>query len=159
MVLWVWSSCERLTSMISYMVCVLLKLLVGVLWRRSYLHSLHLEVCVEGHDTNYDLHSFSLVLVIFLDVQFFLHWIWDWLEIVITILCSCMSCERWHGYSFISFPNWLWRTWESIGDLLWELFLQVIGICIVDVLETTWIHFFEMLWVDWLYIWYYLLYW
>ena len=39
------------------MVWVLLKLLVGVLWRRSYLHSLHLEVCVEGHDTGYDLHG------------------------------------------------------------------------------------------------------
>ena len=48
---------------------------MGVIWRRSYLHSLHLEVCVEGHDTGYDLHGFSLVLVIFLDVQFFLHWI------------------------------------------------------------------------------------
>ena len=33
------------------------------------MHSLHLEVCVEGHDTSYDLHGFSLVLVIFLDVQ------------------------------------------------------------------------------------------
>ena len=33
--------------------------LVGVLWRISYLHSLHLEVCVEGHDTGYDLHEFS----------------------------------------------------------------------------------------------------
>ena len=41
------------------MVWVLLWLLVGVLWRRSYLHSLHLEVCVEGHDTGYDLHGFS----------------------------------------------------------------------------------------------------
>ena len=68
--------------------------LVGVLWRRSYLHSLHLEVCVEGHDTGYDLHGFSLVLVIFLDVWFHLHWISDWVEIVITGLCSCMSCER-----------------------------------------------------------------
>ena len=48
---------------------MLLWLLVGVLWRRSYLHSLHLEVCVEGHDIGYDLHGFSLVLVIFLDVQ------------------------------------------------------------------------------------------
>ena len=94
---------------------------------------------------------FLLFLVIFLDVQFHLHWIWDWLNIVITGLCSCMSCERWHGYSFISFLCWLWRTWESIGDLLWELFLQDIGICIVDVLETAWIHVFEMLWVDWLY--------
>ena len=84
---------------------------------------------------------FLLVLVIFLDVRFHLHWIWDW--------CSCMSCERWHGY-YISFLCWLWRTWESVGDLLWELLLQVIGICIVDILETTWIHFFEMLWVDWL---------
>lgn len=27
-------------------------------------------MCVEGHDTGYDLHGFSLVLVIFLDVQF-----------------------------------------------------------------------------------------
>ena len=33
------------------------------------MHSLHLEVFVEGHDTSYDLHGFSLVLVIFLDVQ------------------------------------------------------------------------------------------
>ena len=33
------------------------------------LHSLHQDVCVEGHDTGYDLHGFSLVLVIFLDVQ------------------------------------------------------------------------------------------
>ena len=41
-------------------------LLIGVLWRRSYLYILHLEVCVEGHDTGYDLHGFSLVLVIFL---------------------------------------------------------------------------------------------
>ena len=55
--------------MISYMVWVLSRLLVGVLWRRSYLHSSHLEVCVEGHDTIYDLHGFSLVLVIFLDVR------------------------------------------------------------------------------------------
>ena len=78
--------------MIIYMVWVLLRLLVGVLWRRSYLHSLHLEVCVEGHDTGYDLYGFSLVLAIFLDVWFFLHWICDWLEIVITGLCSCMSC-------------------------------------------------------------------
>ena len=63
--------------------------LFGVLWRRSYLHSLHLEVCVEEHDTGYDLHGFSLVLVIFLDVHFFLTF-----EIMITSLCSCMSCER-----------------------------------------------------------------
>ena len=35
----------------------------GLTW-----HNLHLEVCVEGHDTSYDLHGFSLVLVIFLDV-------------------------------------------------------------------------------------------
>ena len=60
--------------------------------------------------------------------KFYLHWIWDWLEIVITSLCACMSCEGWHGYSFISFLYWLWRTWESIGDLLRELFLQVIGL-------------------------------
>ena len=40
------------------MVWVLLWLLVGVLWRISYLHSLHLEVCVEGHDIDYDLHGF-----------------------------------------------------------------------------------------------------
>ena len=45
-------------------------LLVGVLWRRSYLHSLHLDVYVEGHETGYDLHGFFLVLVIFLDVRF-----------------------------------------------------------------------------------------
>ena len=56
-------------------------------------HNLHLEVCV-GHDTSYDLHGFFLVLVILVDVRFHLHWIWDWLEIVITSLCSCMSCER-----------------------------------------------------------------
>ena len=49
--------------------------LVGVLWRISYLHNLHLEACVEGHDTSYDLHGFSLVLVIILDVEFCLHWI------------------------------------------------------------------------------------
>ena len=56
--------------MISYMVwfgCCY-GFLVGVLWRRSYLHNLHLEVCVEGHDTGYDLYGFFLVLVIFLDV-------------------------------------------------------------------------------------------
>ena len=41
---------------------MLLWLLVGVLWRRSYLHSLHLEVCVEGHDIGYDLDGFSLGL-------------------------------------------------------------------------------------------------
>ena len=41
------------------MVWVLFWLLVEVLWRGSYLHSLHLEVCVEGHDTGYDLHDFS----------------------------------------------------------------------------------------------------
>ena len=76
---------------------------------------------------------FLLVLVILLYVWFHLHWIWDWLEIVITSLCSCMSYERWHSYSFISFLYWLWRTWESIGDLLWELFLQVICLCVVDV--------------------------
>ena len=34
------------------------------------MQSLNLEVCIEGHDTGYDLHGFSLVLVIFLDVQF-----------------------------------------------------------------------------------------
>ena len=116
--IWVWSYCEMLTSMISYMVwcgCCWV-FLVGFLWRRSYLHSLHLEVCVEGHDTYYDLYGFSLVLVILLDVQLSLHWIWDWLEIVITDLCSCMSYERWHGYSFISFLCWLWRAWETIGD-------------------------------------------
>ena len=100
---------------------------------------------------------FLLVLVIFLDVWFHLHWIWDWLEIVITGLYSCMSCEKWHGYYFISFLCWLWRTWESVRFFfLWELFLQVIVLCIVDVLDTTWIHFFEMLWVYWLYIWHYL---
>ena len=33
-------------------------LLIGVLWRRSYLHSLHLEVHIEGHDIGYDLHNF-----------------------------------------------------------------------------------------------------
>ena len=77
--LWVWSSCERLTSMISYMVwfwCYY-GFLVGILWRISYLHNLHLEVCVEGHDIGYDLHSFSLVLIIFMDVWVHLHWIWD----------------------------------------------------------------------------------
>lgn len=41
------------------MIWVLLWLLVGVLWRISYLHNLHLEVCVEGHDTDYNLHGFS----------------------------------------------------------------------------------------------------
>ena len=40
------------------MAWVLLRLLVGFFWRRSYLHNLHLEVCVEGHDTDYDLHGF-----------------------------------------------------------------------------------------------------
>ena len=100
---------------------------------------------------------FLLVLVILMDVQLYLHWIWDWLEIVLIGLCSCMSCERWYDYSFISFLYWLWRTWESVGDLLWELFLQVIVLCIVDVLDTTWIHFFEMLWVDWLSTWHYVL--
>ena len=40
------------------MAWVLLRLLVGVFWRRSYLHKLHLELCVEGHDTGYDLHGF-----------------------------------------------------------------------------------------------------
>ena len=61
--------------MISYMIWFgfYCGFLVGILWRRSYFHSLHLEVCVEGHDIGYDLHSFSLVLVIFLDVQFYLH--------------------------------------------------------------------------------------
>ena len=56
--------------MISYMMWfwVLLSLLVGVLRRRSHLHSFHLEVCVEGHDIGYDFCGFSLVLVIFLDV-------------------------------------------------------------------------------------------
>ena len=81
---------------------------------------------------------------------FFLHWIWDWLEIVITSLCSCISCERWHGYSFISFLFWLWGAWKIVGDFLWEFFLQVIGLCIIVVLDTTWIHFFDILWVDWL---------
>ena len=33
------------------------------------MYNLHLEVCVEGHDIGYDLHGFSLVLVIFLDVR------------------------------------------------------------------------------------------
>ena len=40
------------------MIWVLLWLIVEVLWRRSYLYNLHLEVCVEGHDTYYDLHGF-----------------------------------------------------------------------------------------------------
>ena len=40
---------------------------VGVLWRRSSWHSLHLDVCVEGYDIGYVLHSFSLVLIIFFD--------------------------------------------------------------------------------------------
>ena len=46
--------------MISYMVwfgCCF-GFFLGFFWRRSYLHSLHLEVCVEGHDTDYDLHDF-----------------------------------------------------------------------------------------------------
>ena len=62
--------------MISYMIWFrcFCGFLVVILWGRSYLHSLHLEVCVEGHDTGYDLHGFSLVSVIFLDVQFHLHW-------------------------------------------------------------------------------------
>ena len=76
------------------MVWVFLRLLGGFLWRISYLHNLHLEVCVDGHDIGYDFHGFSLVLVISLDVWFFLLCIGDWLEIVITSLCSCMSCER-----------------------------------------------------------------
>ena len=33
------------------------------------------RVCVEGHDIGYDLHGFSFLLVIFLDVQFHLHWV------------------------------------------------------------------------------------
>ena len=45
--------------MISYMVWF------GFLWRRSYLHSLHLEVCVEGHDTGYDFHDFSWIREVF----------------------------------------------------------------------------------------------
>ena len=60
--------------MISYMVwfgCCC-GFLVGVLWRISYLHSLHLDVCVEGHDTSYYLHGFSWVFVIYLNVQFLL---------------------------------------------------------------------------------------
>ena len=67
----VWSSSERLTSMISYMVWLgcYWSFLVGVLYKKSYLHNLYLEVCVEGHDTGYDLYGFSLVLVIFLDVR------------------------------------------------------------------------------------------
>ena len=52
------------------MVWVMFWLLARVLWRRSCFHSLYIEVCVEGHDTCYDLHGFSLVLVIFLDVVF-----------------------------------------------------------------------------------------
>ena len=48
---------------------MLLRLFVGFLWRISYLHDLHLEVCVEGHDTGYDLHGFLLVFIIFLDVS------------------------------------------------------------------------------------------
>ena len=80
------------------------------------LHSLQLEIHIEGHHTGYNLHGFSMVLIIFLDVRFSLHSIWDWLDIVIIGLCSCMSCERWHGCSFISFFYWLWRTWESVGD-------------------------------------------
>ena len=36
--------------------------LIRVLWRSSYLHNLHLEVCVGGHDTCYDLHGFLIVL-------------------------------------------------------------------------------------------------
>ena len=58
--------------MISYMIwfgCCC-GFLVGVLWRRSYLHSLHLEVCVEGHYIGYNLYGFSLVLVIFLMFNF-----------------------------------------------------------------------------------------
>ena len=90
-------------------------------------NNLHQEVCVEGHDIGYDLHGFFLVLVIFLDIWFLLHWIWDFLDILIIGLCLHMLCERWHGYYFISFFCWLWRTWESIGNFLWEFFLQVIG--------------------------------
>ena len=46
--------------MIIYMVWFefFLGLLVGVLWRRSYLYSFHLEVSVEGHDIGYNLHFF-----------------------------------------------------------------------------------------------------
>ena len=50
--------------MISYMVwygCCC-GFLVGVLWRRSYLYSLHLEVCVEGQDIGYDMHGFLFAL-------------------------------------------------------------------------------------------------
>ena len=37
------------------------------------MHNLYIEVCIEREDTSYDLHDFSLVFVILLDVQFFLH--------------------------------------------------------------------------------------
>ena len=110
------------------MIWVLFWLLVGVLWRSSYLHSLYLKVCVEGHDTGYNLHGFSCSWLSSCMFGFHLHWIWDWLEILITGLCSCMSCESWHGYSFISFLYWLWRAWKSVGDLLWELFLHFISL-------------------------------
>ena len=62
--------------MISYMVCFecCFGFLLGF-YGGDYKHNLHLEVCVEGHDIGYYLHGFSLVLVIFLDVQFHLHWI------------------------------------------------------------------------------------
>ena len=83
-------------DMLYGMICMLLWLRVWILWMRSYLHNLHLEVCVEGHDTGYDLHGFSCSWSSSWMFGFHLHWIWDWLEIMITSLCSCMSCERWH---------------------------------------------------------------
>ena len=43
--------------------------------------------------------------------------------VMINNFSSCMSCERWHIYSFIFFLCWLWRTWESVGEFLWEFFL------------------------------------
>jgi hypothetical protein len=72
------------------MVWVLFWLLVGVLWRISYLHNLHLEVCVEGHDTSYDLHDFS----------------WSWLssQILVSLtldLRLVRDCDHWFVLMYV----------------------------------------------------------
>ena len=104
------------------MIWVLLCLLVGVLWRRSYLHSLHLEVCVEGHDTDYGLHSFSLVLVIFLDVR-----------ISLTLdLRLVRDCDHWFVLMYVMWGmTWLFLylfpllVMENLGEH-WRLVMRVV---------------------------------
>ena len=95
-------------------------------------HNWHLEVFVEGHATClwFVLSLFGLgYLLGCLDSHNIVFW--DLLELCghsFVVICYhfyFIVFWWWHGGSFISFLCWMWRTWESCGDWMREMFLAV----------------------------------